>query len=181
VKYNRDAIVLPNGVKIPQIAETEDVLTQYDLLKGRYVLSVGRLVPERGFHNLIDAFNMLPCNDWKLVIVGRIHHEDRYSVELKEKGSTNRNIIFTAFLTGKPLQELYSHAGLFVLPSSHEGFPMALLEAMSYGLSCIASHIPGIINIGLDEERFFESGNIGQLTSRMATFMNKPFSADERK
>jgi len=180
-KYNREATVLPNGVRIPQIAETEDVLKQYDLVKGKYILSVGRLVPEKGFHHLIDAFNALPPNSWKLVIVGRTHVEDKYSVDLKEKGSKNPRIVFTGFLTGKPLHELYSHAGLFILPSSYEGLPIALLEAMSYGLSCIASDIPGSRNVGLDDDRYFEPGNSEQVTSKMIQFIRNPLSSDERE
>jgi len=92
------------------------------------------------------------------VIVGRADHEDSYSLRLKAVARSNANVILTGFLTGKPLQELYTHAGIFVLPSYHEGLPIVLLEAMSYGLSCIASGIRANRNIPLGEDRFLSLG-----------------------
>jgi glycosyltransferase involved in cell wall biosynthesis len=115
------------------------------------------------------------------VIVGKADHEDKYSRSLKEKATKNKNIILTGFLTGKPLQELYSHAGLFVLPSYYEGLPIVLLEAMSYGLSCIASDIPANRNAGLDDDRFFKPGDINDLASKIKEFINKPFEEEERQ
>ena len=179
-KYNRDAVIIPNGVNVPPIAETEDVLQQFGLEKRRYILSTGRLVPEKGFHHLIDAFNTLSFNNWKLAIAGRTHVEDRYSIELQEQGRKNPNVVFTGFLTGKPLHELYTHAGLFVLPSSYEGLPFTLLEAMSYGLSCIASNIPGNKNVELDGDRYFEPGDVKGLAEKIRKFVNQPLSYEER-
>jgi len=84
-------------------------------------------------------------------------------------------------LTGKPLQELYSHAGLFVIPSYHEGLPIVLLEAMSYGLSCIASDIPANRNVGLNDDRFFKPGDVNEIASKIEEFINKPFKEEERQ
>ena len=120
-------------------------------------------------------------DDWKLVIVGKADHEDRYSRGLKEKADKNKNIILTGFLTGKPLQELYSHAGLFVLPSYYEGLPIVLLEAMSYGLSSIASDIPANRNVGLNDDRFFKPGDVNEIAAKIEEFINKPFKEEERK
>lgn len=179
-KYNREVTVIPNGVNLPQLCETQDSLKEFGLTKGQYVLSVGRLVPEKGFHDLLEAFNALQPDGWKLVIVGRADHEDSYSLGLKEKARSNINIVMTGFLTGKPLQELYSCAGLFVLPSYHEGLPIVLLEAMSYGLSCIASGIPANRNIPLGEDRFFGPGNVGQMAATIGKVMDTPLSEKEK-
>ncbi len=188
-KYRRNAAALPNGVEIPVPADTEEYLEKYGLQKKRYVLAVGRYVPEKGFHDLIDAFSSLekdsgesptPDENWKLVIVGGADHEDKYSRDLKTKAEGNSNIVLTGFLTGQPLNEIYSHAGLFVLPSYHEGLPIVLLEAMSYGLSCIASDIPANKNIELHESRFFKAGDTGMLTSRMREFISEPWEETDR-
>jgi len=120
-------------------------------------------------------------DDWKLVIVGKADHEDRYSRSLKKKAENTKNIVLTGFLTGKPPQELYSHAGLFVLPSHYEGLPIVLLEAMSYGLSCIASDIPANRNVGLDDDRFFKAGDVNAIASKIEEFINKPFKEEERE
>lgn len=194
-KYHRDVTVIPNGVTIPEILQTDDILRKYALTKGKYILSVGRFVPEKGFHDLIDAFNQfsigsafksqvsqteLPAGNWKQVIVGSADHEDAYSLRLKEKVKNNNDIILTGFLTGKSLHELYSHAGLFVLPSYYEGLPIVLLEAMSYGLSCIASNIPANRNVEILEDRFFQAGNILALAAKMKEYITKPLSEAEK-
>jgi len=188
-KFNRNTIVIPNGVKTPFLADTDDILRRFDLHKKKYILAVGRFVPEKGFHDLIEAFNStridtfnhLGLDRWKLVIVGDADHEDKYSSDLKTTASKNSNIILTGFLTGQPLHELYSHAGLFVLPSYYEGLPIVLLEAMGYGLSCIASDIPANRNVELNEDRFFKAGDVNALTLKIKEFINKPWGEDERE
>lgn len=179
-RFNRDVAIIPNGVNLPQRLETEDCLKQNGIVKGKYILSVGRLVPEKGFHDLIEAFNGIPENGWKLVIAGKADHEGQYSISLREMARKNSDIILTGFLTGKPLQELYSHAALFILTSYHEGLPIALLEALSYGLPCIASGIPANRNVELGAERFFEPGNIAEIRSKCLKFMNEPISEEQR-
>ena len=179
-RHKKTVTVIPNGVNVPQLSETQDSLDKYSLTKGQYVLSVGRLVPEKGFHDLVEAFNALQPDGWKLVVVGRADHEDSYSLRLKAVAQANANVILTGFLKGKPLQELYTHAGLFVLSSYHEGLPIVLLEALSYGLSCIASGIPANRNVPLEEARFFEPGNISQIATLMAKYMEAPLSREEK-
>ena len=180
-KYRRNNItVIPNGVIIPEPVNTGSTLKKYSLQKNKYILSVGRFVPEKGFHDLIDAFNRTQNNNFKLVIVGDADHEDSYSLALKEKGRKNSDVVLTGFLTGKPLQELYSNAALFVLPSYHEGLPIALLEAMSYGLSCLASSIPANQNVELSEDRFFRVGNIETLHNKLKEYAGRQFSEKEK-
>lgn len=180
-KFGRNTIIIPNGVGIPPLIDTEYALAKFDLQKKRYILAVGRFVPEKGFDYLIDAFNDGGFEDWKLVIVGDADHEDKYSISLRKKAKENSNVVLTGFLTGKSLQEIYTHAGLFVLPSYHEGLPIVLLEAMSYGLSCIVSDIPANRNVELSEDRFFKAGDIKALADKMREFSNKPRGDEEIK
>lgn len=179
--YDRKAAVIPNGVNIPDVAETDGILRRYGLMRGRYILAVGRFVPEKGFNDLIDAFLGAGASSWKLVIAGDADHEDHYSRELKAKAKNHPSIVLTGFLKGRPLEELYSHAGIFVLSSYYEGLPIVLLEAMSYGLSCIASDIPANRNITLKNERLFKPGDISTLSLRITTFMNVPMGGEEKK
>jgi len=177
-KYGRESTVLPNGVNIPRLSESDGILKKIGVQKKRYILSVGRFVPEKGFDGLIDAFDRGHFDQWKLVIVGDADHEDKYSLDLKKKASKNHNVILTGFLKGQPLYELYTHAGLFVLPSYYEGLPIVLLEAMSYGLSCIASDIKANRNIKLDEDRFFKAGDVASLREKMEKYINKPWGSE---
>lgn len=187
-KCRQMPVVIPNGVEVRGIVETQGALQRYGLKPRKYILAVGRLVPEKGFHDLIEAFGQLQQTDrrvehegWKLVIVGCADHEDHYSQSLKHQGGTTPNVILTGFLQGAPLAELYSHAGLFVLPSSYEGLPLVLLEAMSYGLSCLVSDIPANAGVGLSAERYFRPGDIHTLAEKMRAYLAKPLSAEEKR
>lgn len=189
-KYQREAVVIPNGVALPEIKTSEDSLGRYGLRKGQYFLAVGRFVPEKGFHDLVEAFNRRrdfagsrESDSWKLVIVGDADHESEYSRRLREVAGGNGDIILTGFLGGQPLQELYSHAGLFVLPSYYEGLPIVLLEALSYGLPCLLSDIPAnrAVEIDLPEERYFHPGDITDLGRKLAEFVSRPGPDNERQ
>jgi glycosyltransferase involved in cell wall biosynthesis len=175
-RFGRGVTVIPNGVDIPLLTDKDNALRKYGVDAQRYFLGVGRFVPEKGFDVLMDAFNECDLSHWKLVIVGDADHMDKYSESLKEKAEKSRNIVLTGFLTGQPLHELYCHAGIFILPSYYEGLPIALLEAMSYGLSCIASDIPANRNVELSSDRFFKTGEIKALAQKIEEFMNKSWS-----
>lgn len=193
--------VIPNGVVIPEPAKEEETLRKYGLEKRKYILAVGRFVPEKAFDYLIKAFqarriysgsaneSASPANEnerpnefegIKLVIVGDADHEDEYSTGLKALAAKNPDVVLTGFLKGDPLHELYSHAQVFVLPSFHEGLPIVLLEALSYGLSCIASDIPANLNVDLGEDRFFEAGNVDALAAKLREFVAADFTDEQR-
>jgi len=180
-KYGRKVNVIPNGINLPEISKTDEALRKYGIEKNKYILAVGRIVPEKGFDCLVEAFKRLPEKAWKLVIVGDSDHPEKYSENVKKKAVGNPDIVLTGFLSGQPLQELYSHTGLFVLPSYYEGLPIVLLEAMSYGLSCIASDIPANKDMGLAQNRFFKPGDINALAEKIKVFIDVPLSETEKK
>lgn len=179
-KYKREVKVIPNGVVLPDKKPSSEMLEKYNLSESKYILSVGRFVPEKGLHNLAEAFNKSRLNGWKLVIVGGSDHPDTYSKDLEKKARKNENIVLTGILQKEPLQQLYNYAGLFVLPSYYEGLPIVLLEAMSYRLRCLASDIPGNRSVELPEESYFPPGNIDALSEKIKLFLDKPLS-DEQK
>lgn len=179
-KYGRKCAVIPNGVNILKTAQTDEHLNKYGLHKHQYIFAIGRLVPEKGFDDLIDAFNLGNFKNWKLVIAGDADHEDNFSRNLKAKANKNSNIILTGFIKGQSLYELYSHAGLFVLPSYYEGLPIVLLEAMSYGLSCLATDIPANKNIPLSDERYFSTGDVRALAAKMEYLIQTTWSEDDK-
>ncbi|MCM8813528.1 MAG: glycosyltransferase family 4 protein [Candidatus Omnitrophica bacterium] len=176
----KEITVIPNGVAVPALAASEEILKKYGIQKNKYILAVGRFVPEKGFHDLIAAFAAHDFSDWKLVIAGDADHEDRYSSELKKQARRHPQVVLPGYLTGQPLSELYSHAGLFVLPSYYEGLPIALLEAMSYQRSCIVSDIPAHKNVVTEAERFFAPGDVAALAEKIAVFARRPLSEAEK-
>ncbi len=181
--YGRRATYIPNGISKIDSSDEQGFIRSYGLEAGKYILSVGRLVRSKGFDDLMDAFLSIPessIQGWKLVIAGGADHADEYSESLEKKACKDARIILTGALSGKPLGELYSHAGLFVLASRYEGLPIVLLEAMSFGLSCIASDIPGNKEVGLPEERYFNAGNTMALARAMLRYIGVSISEQEK-
>jgi hypothetical protein len=126
--------------------ETNKVV-ELGLTPGRYVLTVGRLVPEKRQLDLLRAFRGAGLNGWKLAIVGQIDHKNKYADLLASEAALAEDVVMAGFQSGDSLRQLYAHAGLFVLPSSHEGLPIALLEALSYGLPVLVSDIPSNLEV----------------------------------
>jgi glycosyltransferase involved in cell wall biosynthesis len=171
--YRRQSVQIPNGVEIPPPAAPGETLERFGLVAGEYVLGVGRLVKEKGFHDLIPAYKAVP-GQWPLVIVGDADHESPYSRELKRQGAEDARTVMTGFLTGTALREIYANAGLFVSPSYHEGLPIVLLEAMSYGLPVLVSDIPPHLELMHDPQRIFPVGDQATLGAKMGELLESP-------
>jgi len=180
-KYHRESRIIPNGVANDGPVTTEAALAQFDLQAGRYVLCVGRLVPEKRQMDLIAAFAAAGLPGWKLVLVGGADHESPYARKLRELAAATPGVVTTGVQTGQSLAELYSHAGLFVLPSTHEGLPISVLEAMSYGLPVLVSDIAPHLELGLDDDQYFKVGDIQDLSARMVTLATRPWPAEKRR
>lgn len=178
-RCGRDSVLIPNGVEIPEIAQEHDYIDAKGLESGRFMIAVGRFVPEKGLHDLIDAFDRMDTS-WKLVIAGDADHEDSYSRSLKQQAAGNPNIVLTGFITGEPLRQIFSHAGLFVMPSYHEGLPIALLEAMSYGLPVLVSDIPANLEVELGDKAYFSCGNVDELRQGLLSKANTEVSPELR-
>ncbi len=138
--YNIDSVYIPPGIT-PPMQTTPSRIKEYGLNGNDYILFASRLVPEKGAHYLIEAYDKIKT-DKKLVLVGDAKYEDTYKRHLLELAKKNNNVIFTGYVSNETLEEFYSNAYLYVLPSEIEGLPVALLEAMSYGNCCLVSDIP---------------------------------------
>jgi glycosyltransferase involved in cell wall biosynthesis len=179
-RCKREANLIYNGVVLPPlINDKQDYLNTLNVLPKTYLLAVARFVPEKGLHDLISAFKMLDA-DIKLVIAGDADHETTYSRELRQSASEDPRIILTGYITGEPLAQVFSHARLFVLPSYHEGLPIALLEAMSYGLPVLVSDIPAHIEMGLNKERYFACGDMADLVKGLKKSLSSPVDDTDR-
>jgi glycosyltransferase involved in cell wall biosynthesis len=163
--------IINKGVPVPNLSTGKDFLDRLEASPGRYILAVSRFVAEKGLDLLLTALQaQRPA--WKLVIAGDAVHHTNYSRELKALIDADDTIIRTGHITGERLNQVFTHAGLFVLPSYHEGLPIALLEALSYGLSVLVSDIPANKEVDLSAECFFNSGD-------MADLREKPQSAGD--
>lgn len=169
-KYHLDSRLIPNGVTVPSLPESTGSLQEHKLSPRKYVLCVSRLVPEKRQIDLIRAFAAARLEGWKLALVGAIDVPDDYIIQVRELAGITPGVALTGFQSGLALRELYAHAGIFVLPSSHEGLPIALLEALSYGLTVLASDIPANLEIGLPAEHYFPLGDVSALARSLSRF-----------
>ena len=150
--YGRETHFIPNGVNRPEVREAKLIKDHFGLEKDSYILFLGRLVPEKGIRYLVEAFKNVKT-DKKLVIAGGSSDTDSFMEELKELAKGDDRILFTGFVQGAMLDELYSNAYIYTLPSDLEGMPLSLLEAMSYGNCCLVSDIPECAEVVEDKQR----------------------------
>lgn len=172
-KYGVNSVLFANGIDKPDYHAPEIIKEKYGLEKDSYILSLGRIVPEKGIHYLIDAFRKSKT-DKKLVIAGGAEANKDYYNQLLKAAQGDERIIFTGFVMGQEIQEFYSNAYIFALPSNLEGMANALLEAMSYGNCCLVSDIPENTEVVKDKAVIFEKGNVIQLTDRLQELLDDP-------
>ena len=171
--YGRETIWIPNGVVRPENVPAREITASWGLEKDGYILFLGRLVPEKGVHYLIEAFRHVKTKK-KLVIAGGASDSDEYARGLRELAAEDDRVQFTGFVQGRPLEELYSNAFVYVLPSDVEGMPLSLLEAMSYGCCCVVSDIPECAEVVEDRAVLFEKGNVPALTDALQRLCDDP-------
>ena len=166
-KYkNADIVYIPNGIEEKNRRKPRIIKEKFNLEKNDYILFLARLVPEKGVHYLIESYNNLKT-DKKLVIAGGSSHSDDYVNKIKKMANNNPNIIFTDFVTGETVDELFTNAYLYVLPSEIEGLPISLLEAMSYGQACLVSDIRENLDVIEDKAFSFENKNPKDLEEKL--------------
>ncbi len=160
--YGRETKYIPNGVNRPVICEAELIKKEFGLEKDSYILFLGRIVPEKGLRYLIEAFKGVNT-DKKLVIAGGASDTDEFMNEIKELAKGDERILFTGFVQGQKLEELYSNAYVYSLPSDLEGMPLSLLEAMSYGNCCLVSDIDECAEVVEDKAVVFRKSDVADL------------------
>jgi glycosyltransferase involved in cell wall biosynthesis len=171
--------VIPNGVPQAPLTSSTAYLEKIGVKSKEYILAVARFVPEKGLHDLIKAYYSIGSK-YALVIAGDADHQTAYSRNLKRLAAQNANIKMTGYITGDPLFQLYRNARLFILPSYHEGLPIVLLEAMSFGIPVLASDIVANKEVGLEAHRYFRCGDSDDLKQKLRLSLNKNLSASEQ-
>ena len=178
--YGRKTRFIPNGVNHPEIQKPELITEKYGLTKDSYILFLGRLVPEKGLRYLIEAYKQTKT-DKKMVIAGGSSDTDSFMKEIKELAKDDERILFTGFVQGKMLDELYSNAYIYTLPSDLEGMPLSLLEAMSYGNCCLTSDIPECTEVVEDKALIFKKSDVDDLRNCLQNACDHPEKVQELK
>lgn len=171
--YKIETCYIPNGVIRPEIKTAEEIKKKFGLTENSYILYLARIVKEKGVHYLIEAYRDVKT-DKKLVIAGGPSDSEEYMQELQRQVQGDCRIIFTGFVQGELLKELYSNAFIYVLPSDIEGMPLSLLEAMSYGNCCVVSDIAECVEVVEDKAVIFQKGNTEDLRHRIQELCDFP-------
>lgn len=176
--YGRDVHFIPNGIDKPESVKARDMVTKWGVKPGKYILFLARIVPEKGLHYLIEAFKQIDT-DMQLVIAGGSSHSSDYLSQMQELSKGDERIIYTNFVQGRYLEELYSNAYMFVLPSDIEGMSISLLEAMAYGNCCLISDIPENVEVVGSHAAVFKHGDSADLKRALEELINNPALATE--
>lgn len=179
-EYGRDTVFIPNGISCPEKKPIKKINELWGIEKDEYILFLARLVPEKGVHYLIDAYKEIKT-DKKLVIAGGNSHSTEYVAQIHALAEQDENIILTGFVQGQELEELFSNAYLFVLPSDVEGMALSLLEAMSYGNCCIVSDIPENIEVVGKYAVSFKKGDSHDLKDKLLYLLENSQVVDQYK
>lgn len=171
--YQRETHFIPNGINCPEIRANSLIKETYGLEKDGYLLFLARIVPEKGLHYLIEAFGQVKTSK-KLVIAGGSSHSHEYMDKIRSMAAQDNRIIMTDFVHGQCLEELYSNAYLFVLPSDVEGMALGLLEAMSFGNCCVVSDIEENKEVVEEHAVTFQKGNVQDLKEKLQQLIDSP-------
>ena len=174
-KYGKhDTTLIYNGVPAVTKSESTSYIDSLGISRGKYVFAMGRFVEEKGFDLLIKAFSKANISEYQLVIAGDADHNTRFCRVLKDMAAANSSIILPGFVKGEKLNQLLTNASLFVLPSFHEGLPIALLEAMSYNLPVLVSDIPANCIPELSKSDYFKTGDLQSLILALKSKLSNP-------
>lgn len=175
-KHGRnDTDLIFNGVETPTLPESYPYLDELGLEPGKYILGLGRFVEEKGFHDLIESYvaSGVAQRGYRLVLAGDADHPDEYSRRLKDSAH-RAGVVLTGFIRGERLNQILAGAALFAMPSYHEGLPIALLEAMSYGLDVAVSDIPACLLPELSADDYFAVGDRAALARLLDRKLTAP-------
>ena len=171
--YGRTTRFIPNGVNKAKPRKARQITEKWGLTKDSYILYLGRIVPEKGERYLIEAFKQTKT-DKKLVIAGGSSDTQAFMDELKSLAKDDDRIIFTGFVQGEILEELYSNPYIYTLPSDLEGMPLSLLEAMSYGNCCLTSDIPECAEVVEDKALLIRKSDVSNLKEKLQNACDHP-------
>jgi len=170
--YGFTPIYIPYGAYTQDPVPVKDI-RRWGLEEKTYISYIGRLVRHKNVHLLIEAFKQIKT-DKKLVIVGGSSYTDDYVSELIDLAKDDERIIFTDNQSGHVLNELFANSYIFVQPSEYEGLSVALLEAMGWGLACLVSDIPQMLEGIADAGLSFKEENVQDLKNKLEFLLANP-------
>ncbi len=163
-KFNRKYDFIPYGSEVPTLPASKDVLNRFNIREGEYFLFVGRFIPDKGLHLLVEAFRELKT-DKKLVMIGGSPNPGEY--ESRIRNVNDGRIIFPGYLYGDETNILMKNAFAYVQPSLIEGLSPVILTVMGLATPLICSDIPENTFITGNNAVHFKSGDASSLRAAM--------------
>jgi glycosyltransferase involved in cell wall biosynthesis len=156
-----------------------DLAVEVDLACDPYILYVGTLQPRKNLSILVEALYRLRSTiPHKLILAGAKGDSYADLKRLVERFGLQERVVFTGYVDDDVRKALYQNADLFVYPSLYEGFGLVLLEAMSFGVPCIAADNSSLPEAGGDAAAFFDARSADHLAGVIARLAG---SAEERE
>lgn len=171
--YGRSTHFIPNGITRPVRAEAQEITERFGLHKDEYIMTLCRIVPEKGLHYLLEAFRKIPT-DKKLLLAGGPSNAVEYYEEIQELAAKDDRVILAGLVEGRTLAELLSNAYVFALPSDVEGMSISLLEAMSYGNCCLVSDIRENTEVVEEHAAVFRKSSVEDLEEKLGDLLSHP-------
>lgn len=181
--WQSDATYIPNGITPRRVSLDPILLDAFGLQPYSYVLMVSRLVPHKGAHTLIAAWQKardldpIRMKNMKLAIAGGSAFTDDYVAQLRAQASADSSIVMTGYQTGESLEALFMGASFVAHPSQSEGLPIAVLEAMSYGKAVVGSDIPENMELLAESGVSFPVGDTNALAHAILDLVRDPLQA----
>jgi glycosyltransferase involved in cell wall biosynthesis len=163
-RFKKKFEFIPFGSEVPEFKENDEIFDRLALTKGEYFLFVGRIIPDKGLHYLIPAFNKLKTEK-KLVLVGGSPNPSDYEKNLLL--NKDKRILFTGYIYGEDSLRLMKHAYCYVQPSDIEGLSPVILNVMGIGTPIICSDIKENVFAVAETATLFERANIESLYSAL--------------
>ncbi len=178
--YGRETHFIPNGISRPELRKPDEITKRYGLKGDDYILTLCRIVPEKGLHYLLEAYKDIQ-SDKKIVIAGGFSNAAEYMEEIKRMAAEDDRVVMTDFVHDEVLEELCSNAYVYCLPSDVEGMSLSLLEAMSYGRCCLVSDIQENTEVVEDKAVTFHKGDVADLRARLQDLLDHPDKVQQYK
>lgn len=184
MSYSADTVYIPNGTHVPVVETNPAILKTFNLEPNTYLIMCARLVRHKGAHTFIEAWKRLTAKrpeltaNKNIAIVGGSAFTDEYTRELEQLATTVPGVVLTGAQTGEALHALFAGAYAAVHPSTSEGLPIAVLEAMSYGKCVLSSDIPENLELTRDHGLSFKTDDVEDLANQMAMLLEHPELAE---
>lgn len=181
--HGRTPHFIPNAV-IAGPRRPLEFLKQYGLEGGDYIIFAARISPEKGLHELIEAWGALDKRGKKLLIAGGTSYTDGYIDRVKEQAKAlgdadgDESVIFLGRVGREVMEELYTHCYAYTLPSHMEGLSVGLLEAVSYGCCILTTDILENVEVVEDAALTFPPGDVPAIRAAFEQVLSDPGVAE---